>query len=52
MRGAVTDDAVYDAAIASLSGKLDVYDTILSKQKYLAGDVSSPNIAASFREYA
>lgn len=52
MHGKTTDVAVYDEAIASLSGKLDVYDTILSKQKYLAGDVSFTHIVASFREYA
>ncbi|KAF8150160.1 glutathione S-transferase [Crassisporium funariophilum] len=38
MMGKETDMNVYNAAIASLSQKLDVYDAILSKQKYLAGD--------------
>ena len=36
-----TDEALYDKAIADLSEKLDVYDKILAKQKYLAGDVSN-----------
>ena len=30
---------VFEKHIADLSGKLDVYDKILSKQKYLLGDV-------------
>ena len=29
----------FEKHIAELSGKLDVYDKILSKQKYLLGDV-------------
>ena len=29
----------FDKHIADLSGKLDVYDKTLSKQKYLLGDV-------------
>ena len=33
------DNEVFDKHIADLSGKLDVYNKILSKQKYLAGDV-------------
>ena len=36
-----TDEALYDKAIADLSEKLDVYDKILAKQKYLSGDASS-----------
>jgi glutathione S-transferase len=38
--GLKTDEALYDKAIADLSKNLDVYDKILAKQKYLAGDVS------------
>ena len=38
--GLKTDEARYDRVIADLSKKLDVYDKILAKQKYLAGDVS------------
>jgi len=37
-RGLTPDTAVFDAHIATLNAKLDVYDKILSKQKYLAGD--------------
>ena len=39
--GLETNEAVYDKAIADLSKQLDVYDKILAKQRYLAGDVSS-----------
>ncbi|KAF9475962.1 glutathione S-transferase [Pholiota conissans] len=38
MRGAATDMAVYEGLLKSLDSKLDVYDKILSKQKYLAGN--------------
>ncbi|KDR68524.1 hypothetical protein GALMADRAFT_146195 [Galerina marginata CBS 339.88] len=37
-RGITPDQEVFDKLIAGLSAKLDVYDKILSKQKYLAGD--------------
>ncbi|KAJ2928734.1 hypothetical protein H1R20_g8379, partial [Candolleomyces eurysporus] len=36
--GGAPDKAVFDNLILSLSMKLEVYDKILSKQKYLAGD--------------
>ncbi|KDR68523.1 hypothetical protein GALMADRAFT_256753 [Galerina marginata CBS 339.88] len=36
--GITPDQEVFDKLIAGLSAKLDVYDKILSKQKYLAGD--------------
>ncbi|EDR00435.1 uncharacterized protein LACBIDRAFT_240633 [Laccaria bicolor S238N-H82] len=36
--GLTPDHAVYEAAISALDKHLDVYDTILAKQKYLAGD--------------
>lgn len=39
-RGIETNEALYDKAIADLSKKLDVYDKILAKQRYLAGNVS------------
>ena len=35
------DKEAFDKHIADLSGKLDVYDKILSKQKYLLGDVKT-----------
>ena len=38
-QGLTPDKDVFDKHIADLSGKLDVYDKILSKQKYLLGDV-------------
>ncbi|KAG7451460.1 glutathione S-transferase [Guyanagaster necrorhizus] len=37
-KGIQTNEATVEAALASLSAKLDVYDVILAKQKYLAGD--------------
>jgi len=33
------DAEAFDSAMTTLSAKLDVYEKILSKQKYLAGDV-------------
>ena len=38
----IPDVAVFDAAISDLSTRLDVYEAILSEQKYIAGNVSSP----------
>ncbi|KAF8195245.1 glutathione S-transferase [Mycena galopus ATCC 62051] len=38
MRGKTSDKAVFDAHIATLSARLDGYEVILGKQKYLAGD--------------
>ena len=38
-RGEVPDKEAFDKQIAKLSLKLDVYDEILGKQKYLVGDV-------------
>ena len=38
MRGLTPDKATFDGLIAQLEPKLDVYEKILSKQKYLAGD--------------
>lgn len=40
-KGLVTDQVALDAAVASLDAKLDAYEVILGKQKYLAGDVRS-----------
>ncbi|KAF8869142.1 glutathione S-transferase [Infundibulicybe gibba] len=37
-RGLTPDQAKFDEHIATLSMKLDIYDEILGKQKYLAGD--------------
>lgn len=34
--------SVYDRNIKTLSSKLDVYDEILSRQRYIAGDVRMP----------
>lgn len=39
-KGLTPDRAVFEKAITTLDTKLDVYEKILSKQKYLAGDVS------------
>jgi len=38
MRGGTADLPLYEKLIKALDGKLDAYDKILSKQKYLAGD--------------
>ena len=38
-QGLTPDKEVFEKHIADLSSKLDVYDKILSKQKYLLGDV-------------
>ncbi|KAF7362978.1 Glutathione S-transferase [Mycena venus] len=37
-RGLPIDQALVDESLAELSAKLDVYEVILGKQKYLAGD--------------
>ena len=37
--GLKPDQAVFDDLIKSLSARLDVYEVILSKQKYIAGNV-------------
>jgi glutathione S-transferase len=39
LHGQPSDKAVFDRYIASVDKTLDVYEKILSKQKYLAGDV-------------
>jgi len=36
-----TDIAVFDNLISELDKRLDVYEVILSKQKFIAGDVSN-----------
>ena len=37
--GLPPDKEIFDKYMTELSGKLDVYEKILSKQKYLLGDV-------------
>ena len=37
--GAETDEKRVEELLGQLEGKLDGYETILGKQKYLAGDV-------------
>jgi glutathione S-transferase len=37
--GQVTDEKRLEELVGQLEGKLDGYEIILSKQKYLAGDV-------------
>ena len=39
LQGLAPDREAFEKHIADLSGKLDVYDKVLSKQKYLLGDV-------------
>ena len=41
MRGQTPDKVVLDSLIETLSAKLDAYEVILGKQKYLTGNVSS-----------
>ncbi|KAJ2915393.1 hypothetical protein MD484_g5048, partial [Candolleomyces efflorescens] len=38
LMGGTSDKAVFDNLISALSMKLDVYDSILAKQKYLSGN--------------
>ena len=38
-QGLTPNKDIFEKHIADLSAKLDVYDQILSKQKYIAGDV-------------
>ena len=39
-RGRETNEAALKGALSALDGKLDAYNDILGKQRYLAGDVS------------
>jgi hypothetical protein len=39
MFGQTADKALFDSLIESLSAKLDAYEVILAKHKYLAGNV-------------
>ena len=39
-QGLTPDREAFEKHMVELSGKLEVYDKILSKQKYLLGDVS------------
>jgi hypothetical protein len=41
-RGLQPDQAVVDKEIAAIDKKLEAYDVILAKQRYLAGDVRTP----------
>jgi glutathionyl-hydroquinone reductase len=40
IKGLEKDQAKFDDTVSKLSAVLQVYETILGKQKYLAGDVS------------
>ena len=42
MRGGQTDEALVEKYIATLDAKLNGYEAILAKQKYIAGNVSIP----------
>ena len=44
-RGQTTDEGRIKELIAQLEAKLDAFDTILSRQKYLAGDVGNLSTA-------
>lgn len=46
-KGFPRDEAAYADAVAKLSANLDVYEVILSKQKFLAGDVRPSLIPVS-----
>ena len=41
LRGGATNEKTVEEYAATLDAKLDAYEVILSKQKYLAGDVST-----------
>jgi glutathione S-transferase len=38
MKGFQTDDYMFGKYVETLKAKLDIYETILGKQKFLAGD--------------
>ena len=40
MRGIPTNEKTLESHATTLAAKLKAYDTILAKQKYVAGDVS------------
>ena len=42
MLGQTTDEKNVEELVVQFEGKLDGYEAILGKQKYLAGDVRSP----------
>lgn len=42
--GLKTDEARLAELMKTLDEKLDVYNVILGKQKYVAGDVSPPSV--------
>lgn len=46
MFGVKTDEEAVKAPLATLNAKLDVYEKILGKQKYLAGDVSADHTSS------
>lgn len=48
-RGGTPNEAVFKDLIEKLSARLDVYNEILSNQKYLAGDVSQPSSTSMCR---
>ena len=48
MKGLKTDEARFNEYIDTLSKKLDGYERILSKQKYLAGNVSPLSVGFFF----
>jgi hypothetical protein len=45
--GGKTDQAALQDHLGKLNAKLDVYDRILAKQKYLAGDVCGSHLFAA-----
>ncbi|KAI6103183.1 glutathione S-transferase [Pisolithus croceorrhizus] len=50
-RGLQTNEQAVEERLALLRAKLDAYDVILGKQKYLAGDVSVPLYTRCYRRY-
>ena len=44
--GAVTDEKRVEELLGQLEGKLDGYEAVLGKQKYLAGDVRAVRIVS------
>jgi hypothetical protein len=48
IKGLEKDQAKFDDAVSNLSAVLQVYETILGNQKYLAGDVSPASLTDSW----
>jgi hypothetical protein len=45
MMGGTSDKTVFEELVSTLSKKLEVYDQILAKQKYLGGNVRLSSVS-------